>query len=190
MIVAIKDNDTVWLAYAYIDAVTLSRTDVMHEDNVPLFALPNVEGAIAGFGSNDITADIASFHFVEAWDDVSKEGAEAMLKPLGEKLEQYGIKRKDGWDNALIVAKQGASSFVCVTPTDEVVEKDEYFCFGTGLEKKLTLGRLFKTENLPPLARIEDLFNTLSRTMNENYFPVAVMNTADRELIYLEGGNR
>lgn len=188
MIVAVKDNETVWLAYSDVNEVLFSRGDVMQADNVPLFALPKVEGGIAGFCNCYISTDIARYRFVEAWGDVSREGTEAMQKPLNEALEEYGVASKDGWGNALIAAKQGAKSFVCITPTDEVVEKEDYFCFGTGIEKRRALGRLAVTKDMPVLDRLRDLFTTLSRTMNENYFPVAVMNTADRELIRLEGG--
>ena len=98
------------------------------------------------------------------------------------------IKTNDGWDNALIVAKNGADGFECITPDGEVETWHEYYCFGTGFEKKMTLGRLSQTEDMPPRKRSIDVFSVLGKWKRENCFPVAVMDSESLAVTFLEEG--
>ena len=188
MIVAIEKNHVIWLAYSSTTDVLLSKKDTRLADNVPLVVVPKVDGAIAGFCSIDITTDIARYRYLDELESVSREAIEQLIDPLNKTFEEYGIKTKDGWNNALIVAKNGSDSFECITPDGKVETWHEYYCFGSGLEKKMALGRLSQSEDMPPRERIIDVFRVLGKWKRENFFPVAVMDSESRTLSFLEEG--
>ena len=188
MIVAIEKDGVIWLAYASTSDVLLSKKDTRLTDNVPLFALSKADGTIAGFAAINITTDITRYRFLDELETVSREAIEQLIVPLNKAFEEYGIKTNDGWNNALIVAKNGADGFECITPDGEVETWHEYYCFGSGLEKKMALGRLSQSEDMPPRERIIDVFRVLGKWKRENYFPVAVMDSESRTLSFLEEG--
>ena len=186
MIIAIEQDHVIWLAYSNTNYLNLSKADSHLSDNVPLYALPKADGAIAGFCLADITTDITRYHFLEELDTVSRDKIEQMLNPLNEALEQYGVNTKENWNNALIVAQNGLDSFECITPAGKLETWQDYYCFGTSVEKRIALGRLSQTEDMPPKDRIADVFRVLGKWTREDYYPVAVMNTDKRELTFLE----
>ena len=186
MIIALKDNDTIWLATGTIGHYRCLHTeDLIHEDNLKLwhpFDRPDVI-----MGVNDASAphlDGLRYSDHDLFDgDLT---ADAIIRSFIPDLKAY-CKDHDGLDEdgemwrPLILAKGDRAFIIC---EDFSVEEVEDFDALTGRDNEdLAMGALQLSIGRPPVERLTEAFRALSQGSLQRYFPIVIMNTRTDERI-------
>lgn len=186
MIIALKDNDTIWLATGIIGNYRCLHTeDLLHEDNLKLWHPHNRPDFIMGV--NDVSApyiDELRYGDHDLFDgDLT---ADAIIRSFLPDLKSY-CKDHDGLDEdgemwrPLILAK-GDRAFT-VSEDFCVSEVEDFGAIAFGGNEDLALGALRLSVDRPPVERLTEAFRAVSQGSLQCYFPIVIMNTKNDEKI-------
>ena len=186
MTIVLKDNKSVWMAVGAAGvAINVHNDDLIHEDNLNLWRVPNVQNGLmssARAGGIDIDRIRYQRHLGLSEKLTHRNLLLKTVPKLKHIFEECDMMDgKESWQT-LLVAK-GNKAFV-IHPTFTCCEIEDFDVRGNG--EDTALGAMMYYKDLPPVERIVQTFRTLEKMKRTKHFPVVIMNTMtkDRIVIY------
>ena len=185
MTITLKDKNSVWIAVGAAAVMVRSHNDdAIHEDNINIWRVPNVQNCIMASlhaGGNDLNRIRYQKHLglsapLSASNLVLKTIPK--LKQIFEETDM--MDGKESWQT-FSVAK-GDKAFV-IYPSFTCCEVEDFDVRGNG--EDIACGAMEYYKDLPPVERITETFRTLEKMRRTKHFPLVLMNTMNKERIVI-----